>query len=114
MNKVFCDKEREIAIKIINEFEELLEYHEIDIKDEDREGQPEEARIYGKTYYRLEDTVIDILKEEDEELKREIELHLRDILDDCKNFFKGKETGQIEHNVFEIAQHLGINLEENN
>ena len=35
-----------------------------------------------------------------------IELHLKDILDECKNFFGGKETGQIEHNVFEIREHL--------
>lgn len=43
--------------------------------------------------------------------KEEVKLHLQDILDECKNFFNGKETGQIEHNVFEIAEHLGIKLE---
>lgn len=38
--------------------------------------------------------------------------HLKDILDECQNFFGGKETGQIEHNVFEIAEHLGIKIED--
>jgi len=36
--------------------------------------------------------------------------HLNDILNECKEFFGGKETGQIEHNVFEIADYLGIGL----
>ncbi len=35
-----------------------------------------------------------------------IEQHLKDILDECSGFFQGKETGQIEHNVFEIREHL--------
>ena len=43
---------------------------------------------------------------------KDIEVHLRDILDECKNFFGGRETGQIEHNVFEIAEHLGIEIED--
>lgn len=57
------EKEREIAIDILNEFEELLDYHEIDIPDEDREGHPTEARIYGKTWYNLEDKITKILRE---------------------------------------------------
>jgi hypothetical protein len=46
-------------------------------------------------------------------LKKEIIKHLNDILNECSGFFKGKETGQIENNVFEIAEHLGIKLSEN-
>ena len=42
--------------------------------------------------------------------KEEVKKHLKDILDECENFFGGKETGQIEHNVFEIAEHLGIKI----
>lgn len=56
------EKEREIAIEIIDEFEELLERHEINIPSDDREGNEEEAHIYGCDYWRLEDTITDILK----------------------------------------------------
>jgi hypothetical protein len=56
------EKERETAIDILEEFEELLDYHEIDIPDEDRIGNPTEARIYGKSWYNLEDKITDILK----------------------------------------------------
>ena len=56
------EKKRKIAIDILNEFEELLDYHEIDIPDEDREGNPIEARLFGKNWYTLEDKITDILE----------------------------------------------------
>lgn len=55
------EKAREIAIEIIDEFEELLEGYKINIPSKDREGNPEEARIYGEEYYALEDSITDIL-----------------------------------------------------
>lgn len=61
------NKEREIAIEIIQEFEDLLEGHEIDIPDKDREGNKEEARIYGITYYNLEDKIVEILEQTNED-----------------------------------------------
>ena len=56
------DKSREIAIQIIDEFEELLSQKGIQIPSQDREGKPEEACLYGSEYYELEDGVTDILK----------------------------------------------------
>lgn len=55
------DKARELAIDILDEFEELLDRHEIRIPSADREGRKEEACIYGSEYYELEDTITDIL-----------------------------------------------------
>ena len=55
------DKARELAIEILDEFEELLDRHAIRIPSADREGRKEEACIYGSEYYELEDTITDIL-----------------------------------------------------
>lgn len=55
---------REIAIRILDEFEELLAEKAIMIPSEDREGAPEEACIYGTEYYLLEDAVTGILAKE--------------------------------------------------
>lgn len=52
---------RRIAGEICGLFEELLERHDIYIPDEDREGDEEEACLYGTTYYDLEADVTDIL-----------------------------------------------------
>ena len=49
------------AIKIIAEFEELLNEKGISIPCEDREGEPDEARIYGSDYYDLENKITEIL-----------------------------------------------------
>jgi len=51
------------AMGIIGLFENLLHSHGIKIPSEDREGFEGEACIYGKEYYTLEDSIIDILKE---------------------------------------------------
>jgi len=56
------NKERETAIKILAEFEDLLEEHNLTIPDADREGNEEEARIYGSSYYSLEDKITEIIK----------------------------------------------------
>lgn len=54
---------RTIAIKVLDVIEEMLEEKNITIPDEDREGENEEARLYGSTYYALEDKIVDILGE---------------------------------------------------
>ena len=54
-------KNRLIAIKIIDEFEEMLCRNNIKIPSEEREGNKDEACIYGTEYYKLEDSIIDIL-----------------------------------------------------
>ena len=55
------NKERELAINILAEFEELLERNNLTIPDRDREGEETEARIYGITYYNLEDTITELI-----------------------------------------------------
>jgi hypothetical protein len=54
--------ERELAVEILDEFEELLDSKDITIPSKDREGSPDEARLYGSEYYALEDAVVNILK----------------------------------------------------
>lgn len=56
-------KLREYSVGICELFEDLLEEHDISIPDEDREGRPEEARLYGTTYADLEYKVLDILND---------------------------------------------------
>lgn len=55
------EKNKEITIKIIDEFEELLAKHDIKIPNEERENNEDESAIYGKDYYELEDSIIQIL-----------------------------------------------------
>ncbi len=55
-------KERELAIEIISEFEELLGRFNLKIPDRDREGNKEEACIYGMNYYALEDKITELIK----------------------------------------------------
>jgi len=52
---------REMAIVILDEFEELLAEHDIVIPSEDREGREEEACLYGSQYYDLEDEIVSLL-----------------------------------------------------
>ena len=56
------NKTKELASDIINHFEELLSKNNIIIPNEDREGNDDEACIYGKDYYDLEDYIINVLK----------------------------------------------------
>jgi hypothetical protein len=58
------DRAREIAIRILDEFEELLAAKDIKIPSGDREGRKEEACLYGSEYYDLEDAIVGILVEE--------------------------------------------------
>jgi len=55
------EEARELAFAIIGEFEELLAEHDIMVPSRDREGREEEACIYGREYYLLEDEIKDIL-----------------------------------------------------
>ena len=63
-NKKFKNKmrrNREIAIKILDKFENFLEENNIVIPSEEREKNEDESCIYGTKYYDLEDSIIDIL-----------------------------------------------------
>lgn len=64
-------KLRPIANEICELFENLLDKHNIDIPDEDREGNEEEAHIYGMTYAELEDKVKEVLIDLAEQIKRD-------------------------------------------
>jgi hypothetical protein len=55
---------RELAIRILDEFEELLAEKNVMIQSDDREGREEEACLYGSEYYGLEDAIVDILMEQ--------------------------------------------------
>ena len=52
------------ADDIIDIFEELLDRFDITLPDEWREGEEDEARIFGDTYYELENQIVERLKKE--------------------------------------------------
>ena len=56
-------KLREYSVDICELFEDLLEDNDITIPDDEREGEQDEARLYGKTYSCLEYDVLNILNE---------------------------------------------------
>lgn len=49
----------DIAANIMESFDLLLEQHNIKIPDSEREGSEDEAAIYGKTYFDLEEQIKD-------------------------------------------------------
>ena len=57
MNKV-----KELAISILDLFEEILDKHDISIPDDNRTGEESEARIFGETYYELEDKIVETIQ----------------------------------------------------
>ena len=57
------EKNRKIAIKIIDLFEDLLNRKNIIIPNEDRANSEDEAAIYGGDYYELEDKIVEILEQ---------------------------------------------------
>ena len=52
------------AADIIDIFEELLDRLDITLPDKWREGEEDEARIFGDTYYELENKIVERLKKE--------------------------------------------------
>lgn len=52
------------AADIIDIFEELLNRLDITIPDKWREGEEDEARIFGDTYYELENKIVERLRKE--------------------------------------------------
>lgn len=53
------------ADDIIDIFEELLNRLDITLPDKWREGEEDEARIFGDTYYELESKIVERLKKEE-------------------------------------------------
>lgn len=54
----------DIADDIIDIFEELLDRLDITLPDKWREGEEDEARIFGDTYYELENKIVERLRKE--------------------------------------------------
>lgn len=54
---------RELAITIMERFEQMLSNKNIKIPNENRENKKDEACIYGSDYYDLEDSITEILEE---------------------------------------------------
>ena len=54
----------DVADDIIDIFEELLDRLDITIPDKWREGEEDEARIFGDTYYELENKIVERLRKE--------------------------------------------------
>ena len=52
------------AADIIDIFEELLDRLDITLPDKWREGEEDEARIFGDTYYELENKIVERLRKE--------------------------------------------------
>ena len=52
------------ADDIIDIFEELLDCLDITLPDKWREGEEDEARIFGDTYYELENKIVERLRKE--------------------------------------------------
>lgn len=59
MNKI-----KSLVISILDEFEQLLEDTDTTIPDEFREGEEGEARLFGDGYYRLEDSIYNMIYSE--------------------------------------------------
>lgn len=55
---------RNTADELIDIFEELLDRLDITLPDKWREGEEDEARIFGDTYYELENKIVERLKKE--------------------------------------------------
>ena len=57
------NKARELAIEILDMFEDVLDEHGIMVPDEFREGEESEACLYGATYAILEDRIVSLLED---------------------------------------------------
>ena len=53
------------ADDIIDIFEEMLDRFDITLPDKWREGEEDEARIFGDTYYELESKIVERLRKEE-------------------------------------------------
>lgn len=54
-------KLRQFSVSILNAVESLLDSKDITIPNDDREGDQDEGRLYGRDYYELEEVVVRIL-----------------------------------------------------
>jgi hypothetical protein len=85
------EKSRETAIKILAEFEELLDKKGLKIPSDDRTGEKEEACLYGTEYYTIEDRITEILDKKNSDERTA----LRDVL----AYFDEKENNLLQLNT---------------
>ena len=52
---------RETAHRILEEFEDLLTKKGVWVPSDDRTGDPDEARLFGTEYSRLEESIVELL-----------------------------------------------------
>lgn len=52
-----------LVIELLTAVEELLAFHGIKIPDENRQGDPDEACLFGASYYALEDRFTELIQE---------------------------------------------------
>ena len=64
------------AADLIDIFEELLDRLDITLPDKWREGEEDEARIFGDTYYELENKIVERLRKEDPPVEDVIEMSI--------------------------------------
>ena len=58
------ERAREIAHRILEEFEDLLTEKGIVIPSDDRTGDPDEAHLFGTEYSRLEEAIVAVILSE--------------------------------------------------
>ena len=97
------EKTRELAIEILEEFEDLLAEHNIIIPDGDREGDDEEACIYGSTYYTLEDKMTELIK------NSEVRLNSIELL---KAIESNYTSGKVNSNIKDGTEFCGVVVEQ--
>ena len=54
-------KLRQFSVSILNAVENLLDRKDITIPNDDREGDPDEARLYGRDCYELDEVIVRVL-----------------------------------------------------
>ena len=86
---------KKVAAEIIDAFEDLLDRKNVTIPSNDREGNPDEARIYGSEYYELEESIAYILENLIDRKKQNGQL---DVIEEHANAILGylKELGYKE------------------
>ena len=90
---------RRIAIECINPFECLLADKNINIPSEDREGNEEEACLYGSEYYEVEDRITDILTTRFELIEKDLINLCEDnevMIETIKEYFKDMKKEDFE------------------
>jgi hypothetical protein len=63
MKKITEEQLTEISAQICDIFEDVLEENDVTIPDDERDdNQEDQARLFGATYYEVEDKVKEILR----------------------------------------------------